>query len=76
MKISVLKPPDVFVKEEIDDLKETGRRKSRLGEENGTAGSPCLSHSSYQPLTTVSLLVPEPDPTKLFPSPGSHLAAE
>lgn len=27
MKISVLKQPDVFVREEIDDLKETGGYK-------------------------------------------------
>lgn len=73
MKISVLKQPDVFVREEIDELKETGRINLGLGEENGTAGSSCLSHSSYQPLTTISLLVPKPDPTQHFPSRGSHL---
>lgn len=31
IKISVWKQPDVFVREEIDDLKETGRVSSGLG---------------------------------------------
>lgn len=67
MKISVLKQPDVFVRKEIDDLKEAGRINSGLGEENGTAGSSCLSHSPYQPHHDY-LLVPKPDPTQHFPS--------
>lgn len=73
MKISVLKQPDVFVREEIDDLKEMGGINLGLWEENGTAGSSHLSHDSYQPLTMISLLVSEPDPTQHFPSRGSHL---
>ena len=73
MKISVLKQPDVFVREEIDDLKETGKINSGLREENGTIGSSCLSHNSYQPLTVIGLLVPKPDPTQNFPSHGPHL---
>lgn len=43
MKISVLKQPDVFVREEIDDLKEMGKINLGVWEENGMAGSPCLS---------------------------------
>lgn len=73
MKILVLKQPDVFVREEIDDLKEAGKINVGLREENGTIGSSCLSHSSYQPLTVIGLLVPKPDPTQHFPSHGPHL---
>lgn len=73
MKISVLKQPDVFVREAIDDLKEMGRRNLGVWEENGTAGTSCLSHKSYQPLTMISLLVPKPDPTQHFPSQSPHL---
>lgn len=76
MKISVLKQPDVFVRKEIDDLKEARRINPGLGEENGTAGSSCLSHSSYQPLTMISLLVPKPDPTQHFPSHWGCRAAQ
>lgn len=75
MKISVLKQPDVFVREEIDDLKETGKINLGLREENGSVGSSCLSHNSDQPLMIV-LFVPKPDPTQHFPSQGSHLGCK
>lgn len=71
MKISVLKQPDVFVRKEIDDLKEAGRINSGLREENGTAGSSCLSHSPYEPLTMITYLCQSQTPLSIFLPTGA-----
>lgn len=42
MKISVLKQPDVFVREETDDLKQTERINPGRREKNGAAESSWL----------------------------------